>query len=82
MFFDVYSFKGFNDTLGQETCDLLLKEVARNMKKHLRENVVIARFGGDEFLKLMRNINNYYDVINIAEQIISSMQTPFTINQW
>ncbi|MEI8640265.1 diguanylate cyclase [Pseudoalteromonas sp. Hal099] len=29
-----------------------------------------------------RNINNHTDVIYIAEQIISSMQTPFTINQW
>ncbi len=82
MFFDVDSFKGVNDTLGHETGDLLLKAVASNIKKHLRENDVIARLGGDEFLIMLRNINNYTDVINIAEQIISSMQTPFTINQW
>jgi len=82
MFFDVDSFKGVNDTLGHETGDLLLKAVANNIKKHLRDGDVIARLGGDEFLIMLRNTSNPKDVTHIAEQIISSMQTPFTINQW
>ncbi len=47
---DVNGFKQINDTLGHPAGDLLLKEVAKELKARLRQTDILARFGGDEFI--------------------------------
>jgi diguanylate cyclase (GGDEF)-like protein/PAS domain S-box-containing protein len=50
---DVDGLKLYNDSLGHETGDLLLKSAAEVLKKSFRESDVIARIGGDEFAVLL-----------------------------
>ena len=53
---DVDGFKRFNDTYGHHQGDVILKGVARMLKGALRKTDAIGRFGGDEFILLVRDI--------------------------
>ena len=50
---DIDRFKPINDTLGHEVGDIVLRAVAKFLKKHLRQEDVICRLGGDEFVILL-----------------------------
>lgn len=53
VFIDLDRFKEVNDTLGHETGDRLLKNVAAAMREHIRTSDVPGRLGGDEFALLL-----------------------------
>lgn len=50
---DIKDFKQINDTLGHDCGDFVLKEIAKIMRANIREQDVIARWGGDEFLLVL-----------------------------
>lgn len=50
LFIDVDGFKAINDTYGHATGDLVLAQVAGTLSQELREDELLARFGGDEFV--------------------------------
>jgi diguanylate cyclase (GGDEF)-like protein len=53
VFIDIDHFKVINDTLGHETGDRVLREVASFLLRHIREADYVFRWGGDEFLVLI-----------------------------
>ncbi len=65
---DIDYFKKFNDTYGHDAGDLLLKMVALILKKYLVEHEIACRLGGEEFLLLMRNVNEK-EILNRAKRI-------------
>ncbi|HZJ85888.1 MAG TPA: bifunctional diguanylate cyclase/phosphodiesterase [Erysipelotrichaceae bacterium] len=79
MFLDLDEFKEVNDTLGHKKGDQLLKVVASNLEAVVSDNGVVARFGGDEFMILLRNYDNKDTVVNMAESIINIFKTNQTI---
>jgi diguanylate cyclase (GGDEF)-like protein/PAS domain S-box-containing protein len=56
LFIDLDNFKELNDTFGHDRGDLLLVDVADRLLKCVREEDTIARFGGDEFAVLLRDL--------------------------
>jgi len=54
---DLDHFKIFNDTLGHESGDLLLKEVARRVAASVHEDGTACRMGGDEFVVMLENLS-------------------------
>ncbi|MFA6140006.1 MAG: EAL domain-containing protein [Hyphomicrobium sp.] len=69
LFLDLDGFKDINDTLGHAAGDALLVEVAARLKRTVRRDDLVARFGGDEFAVLQNNIKSATDAGTLAEKI-------------
>lgn len=74
MFLDLDNFKPINDSHGHIAGDLLLIEVAQRLKRCVREVDTIARFGGDEFIVVLSELNadeaqSYKQAQVVAEKI-------------
>ena len=55
MFLDIDYFKMINDTYGHDAGDAILQKLSKTMKDAISENEFIIRFGGEEFLIIMKN---------------------------
>ena len=55
MFLDIDYFKMVNDTYGHDAGDAILQKLSKTMKDSIGENEFIIRFGGEEFLIIMKN---------------------------
>jgi len=85
LFIDLDNFKNINDSLGHSTGDALLQEVARRLKKELREEDTSARLGGDEFVVLFSEVSDdpeksAQQVQAGAEKIQKALLAPYTIH--
>ena len=79
LFFDLDHFKQVNDMHGHEVGDALLAQVASRIADVTRNYDLLARFGGDEFVMIMSNVEHRSDVIYVSEKIISSFKDPFEL---
>ena len=50
---DIDHFKTFNDTYGHEAGDIMLREISRLLTNHVRQEDVVCRLGGEEFLLIL-----------------------------
>ena len=55
-FMDMDEFKNINDTYGHEAGDEILRTFGKFLKNSIRSDDIAARFGGDEFLMILKNI--------------------------
>jgi diguanylate cyclase (GGDEF)-like protein len=69
LFLDLDGFKDVNDTLGHAAGDALIVEVAARLRKAVRQDDLVARFGGDEFAVLQSRITGAADAATLAEKI-------------
>lgn len=81
MFVDLDHFEPINNTLGHVVGDWLLKEVANRMRACVRESDTVARAGGDEFVVLLRTVENKTDAVMVAEKIRNVLNKPFELAQ-
>ena len=77
LFVDLDQFKKVNDAIGHARGDELLEQVSLRMKSCLREEDMVARFGGDEFAILLPAIAKGTDAAVVAEKLISQLAQPF-----
>ncbi|NSW76735.1 MAG: EAL domain-containing protein, partial [Candidatus Atribacteria bacterium] len=80
LFIDLDAFKNINDAEGHEMGDRLLRRVASRLSGCVREHDTVARFGGDEFLVLLAQLNHHEEVLPIVERILTSFRQPFTVH--
>ncbi len=73
---DLDRFKFINDSLGHESGDELLREVARRLLLSLRRADTVARFGGDEFVILLTRIKEERDVLRVVRRLTATFDAP------
>lgn len=84
MFLDLDNFKPLNDTYGHAVGDLLLVEAASRLKNCVREMDTVARFGGDEFVVMLSELDrdragSAAEALNVAEKIRSVLSQSYSL---
>jgi diguanylate cyclase (GGDEF)-like protein/PAS domain S-box-containing protein len=84
IFLDIDNFKSLNDAHGHDVGDMLLMDVARRIAACLREIDTVARFGGDEFVVVLGELNSDKDesikqASIVAEKIRASLGAPYQL---
>ncbi|MBK8957299.1 MAG: diguanylate cyclase [Proteobacteria bacterium] len=79
LFVDLDRFKNVNDTLGHEVGDRLLVEAGERLTQCLRQSDTVARFGGDEFTVIMRDIDDPMNAAHCAETLIGALTEGFVL---
>ncbi|MGE5377770.1 MAG: diguanylate cyclase [Bacteroidota bacterium] len=69
LFMDVDRFKQFNDTYGHNTGDRVLRMVAQTARHALRATDTLGRWGSEEFIAILHDVNNESAVRLVAEKI-------------
>ncbi|WP_137224718.1 EAL domain-containing protein [Shewanella sp. MEBiC00475] len=79
LFLDLDRFKHVNDSYGHSMGDALLVEAANRLQSCLSEKHLLCRFGGDEFVLLLRDANDVDTINHIATQLLKQIEMPFKL---
>jgi diguanylate cyclase (GGDEF)-like protein len=79
LFLDLDKFKAVNDTLGHAAGDDLLREVARRLRRCVRDQDMVARLGGDEYGILLKGDCTRLEAAMVARRILADMRAPVTV---
>ena len=79
LFLDMDNFKVVNDSLGHAAGDAMLIEIGARLTKCLRNGDTAARFGGDEFVVLIDDVDNPRYATDIARRLVKALQEPFDV---
>ncbi|HTN66677.1 MAG TPA: diguanylate cyclase [Burkholderiaceae bacterium] len=81
LFCDLDDFKPINDRFGHETGDAVLRQIAARLLDGRRRTDTVARFGGDEFVLLLTDLDDARGAaIGIARQLLAAIGIPFDID--
>ncbi|HUH98729.1 MAG TPA: sensor domain-containing diguanylate cyclase [Anaerolineales bacterium] len=75
LFVDIDSFKAFNDVHGHEVGDKVLRMVVGSLNHNLRATDTIGRWGGDEFVAIIDNVQDLEDLQNVAQKLRHLVQS-------
>ncbi len=76
---DLDDFKPVNDRYGHAAGDAVLLASAERMKRLLRESDVIARFGGDEFVIVLGQVDDAEAAREVARRVVESLSQPIPL---
>lgn len=79
LFIDLDKFKPVNDNYGHLTGDKVLQSIAQRIRNCLRESDLVARISGDEFTVVLRQMDNEFAPIDVAEKLLTEIRKPYAI---
>ncbi len=79
MFLDLDHFKEINDSLGHEAGDELLQEISQRISGVIDGEDLLARFGGDEFVILVKDLLEAVDAELAADKILHTLQPTLAV---
>jgi diguanylate cyclase (GGDEF)-like protein len=81
LFIDLDGFKKVNDTAGHAAGDEVLQHAAARLLEAIRPQDEVVRFGGDEFVVILENIEHRIDAAHVAERVHHAFEQPFRLSQ-
>lgn len=81
IFIDLDAFKAVNDSIGHDGGDKILQQVAERLTECLRKQDTVTRFGGDEYLIMLNQMDRIEDIQKVAENLMNVFNQPFAIDQ-
>jgi diguanylate cyclase (GGDEF)-like protein len=82
LFIDLDDFKLINDSLGHQEGDRVLREVAKRLKRCLREEDIAARIGGDELAVLLEDVADASRALRVAQSFQEQLSVPFDVHSY
>lgn len=79
LFIDLDNFKSVNDNLGHDVGDEVLVEAASRIKHCIREVDTVARYSGDEFIVVLRDVYSESAVCRIVDDIVVKVGESFKL---
>ncbi len=79
LFFDLDNFKELNDSMGHQAGDELLREVGRTLQKNPLTKNHAYRYGGDEFILLLNDLDRDY-MVQVINFLLNRFNQPWKIN--
>ena len=82
LYLDLDYFKQLNDTMGHDTGDQLLRQVALRLRRAVRQSDVLARLGGDEFVVVLEDLDTSLhgaasEVERVAVKLLAALALPY-----
>ncbi len=77
---DLDRLKVVNDSIGHSAGDEVLNAVADRLREAVREEDVVGRFGGDEFVVISSGVPAIKDLTNLAERILEALKEPAVLS--
>ncbi|WP_163558522.1 EAL domain-containing protein [Halomonas sp. NO4] len=79
MSLDISRFHLINDSLGHRAGDQVLQTVGKRLAKCARDQDIVARYAGDEFVVILTNAPNYDGIAAVAQRMIEAVFRPMSI---
>lgn len=79
LFFDLNNFKAVNDTFGHAAGDELLRQVAARLSTSIRQSDTACRYGGDEFVILLADIDSRAHAAAMLQRVHRSLAPAYRI---
>ena len=80
LFIDLDRFKLVNDSYGHDAGDQVLVIIAARLRAAVRDTDEVARYGGDEFVLLLKETKSSIDINIMVEKIISVVEKPIALD--
>ncbi|MFM1346797.1 EAL domain-containing protein [Yersinia proxima] len=77
---DLDKFKPVNDTFGHVTGDQVLHQVSERLRSCLRDQDLVARQGGDEFILIITGLSSTKEIEQLCARVIARIESPYMIN--
>jgi diguanylate cyclase (GGDEF)-like protein len=81
IFLDINRFKRVNDTMGPTMGDQLMVKIVERIRTCLPSSTLLARFNGDEFTFLVKEIKKEIEAVEVAEVLIQCFNEPFLLEE-
>ncbi|HSH87660.1 MAG TPA: EAL domain-containing protein [Methylophilus sp.] len=80
IYLDIDNFKLINDSMGHDSGDQLLQQIAQRLLAVVREGDVVCRLGGDEFAIIVHDVETETSVGSLSQRVLESIREPITLN--
>jgi diguanylate cyclase (GGDEF)-like protein/PAS domain S-box-containing protein len=80
MFLDLDHFKAVNDTLGHAAGDQVLLSVSRRLVRSCRASDSVTRFGGDEFVIVVEDVDSLDNIRRVAQRVLDALAAPIAVD--